>query len=106
KPQRADGRHAEALEEEHHGPAADDGSPNAHGQRGESSARIAARHDRLGQQTNDGAESYPNKHVVGRLMDGLSQLRAIHTGTLATNSVVRQAGGQPAASEIKMSLRR
>jgi hypothetical protein len=65
--QRADRCDALALVEVRKNTATDDRAADPHGERRNRSARISPRHDGLGQQADNRAESDPHQDVVGQL---------------------------------------
>src|SRR6185503_6241980 len=58
--------------------ATDDRAADSHGQCGNGPARVAAGHDRLGEQTDDRAKADPNQNVVAPLVRRFGDLGVIH----------------------------
>src|SRR5207253_2520994 len=78
QPQRAERAYVDVVKEEGQGACADHAAGNAHQDRGQRPARVAPRHDRLGQQSDHGTEPYPYEDVISPLAHDFRKLETRH----------------------------
>jgi len=80
KPDHADRLDPHCRNEERQNAAADHRPTHPHQQRRHGAARIAAGHDRLGQQPDQRAEAHPDQNQIGPLLDHFRELQVFHGG--------------------------
>jgi len=74
----ADRRDNVALPEEGNDATADDGAGDAHGERGDGAAGVAAGHDRFGKQADERAETNPDQDEVRDLLELFEEGLVVH----------------------------